>query len=124
MYLKPIMEEENDVEEWKNQTLHLIDEDKNTLLMAFINDEDKEIWINMKMNLAMDMAIKEAKKQKEKMLDEMIPTELADYKDVFDKKARDRFPESQSYDHAIDLKEDFIPKTAKSTHFPSLNKRN
>jgi hypothetical protein len=33
-----------------------------------------------------------------------------DYKDVSDKKAADQFPESQSYDHAIDLKEDFVPK--------------
>ena len=110
------MEEEYDEEEWKNQTLHPIDGNKNKLLMVFIvndNSEDQEIWINAKTNLAMDLAIEEAKKQKEKTLNEMIPEELADYKDVFDKKAADRFPESRSYDHAIDLEEDFIPKDCK-----------
>ena len=43
----------------------------------------------------------------------MIPEERVDYKDVFDKKAADRFPESRSYDHAIDLEEDFVPKDCK-----------
>src|ERR1700678_4262166 len=83
--------------------------------MAFINenDEDQEIWINAKTNLAMDLAIEEAKKRKEKTLEEMIPEELADYKDVFDKKAANRFPESKPYDHAIELKKDFIPKDCK-----------
>ena len=83
--------------------------------MAFINenDEDQEIWINAKTNLAMDLAIEEAKKRKEKTLEEIIPEELADYKDVFDKKAANRFPESKPYDHAIELKEDFIPKDCK-----------
>jgi hypothetical protein len=74
-------------------------ENKNTLLMAFINNdvEDQEIWINVKTNLAMDLAIEEAKKRKEKTLDEINPEELADYKDVFNKKATDRFSESRSY---------------------------
>ena len=63
-YSKPSVEEEYDEEEWKTQTLHLIDENENTLLMAFINEdiENQEIWINEKMNLAMDLAIKEANK--------------------------------------------------------------
>src|ERR1700678_1086065 len=43
----------------------------------------------------------------------MLPEELADYRDVFDKKAANIFPESGSYDHAIELKEDFVPKDCK-----------
>ena len=81
-YPKPSVEEEYNEEEWKTQTLHPIDENENTLLMAFINKdvEDQEIWINAKTNLAMDLAIEEANKRKEKTLDEMISEELADYK--------------------------------------------
>ena len=56
---KPSVEEEYDEEEWKTQTLHPIDEDENTLLMAFINEDkqDQEIWINRKTNLAMDLVM-------------------------------------------------------------------
>jgi hypothetical protein len=60
----------------------------------------------------MDLEIEEAKKRKEKTIDEMIPEKLVDYKDV-DKKAANRFPESRSYDHAIELKEDFVSKDCK-----------
>jgi hypothetical protein len=35
------------------------------------------------------------------------------YKSVFEKEASERFPESQPWDHAIDLKPDFIPKDCK-----------
>ena len=109
------MEEEYDEEEWKIRTLHPIDEDENTVLMAFINEDkqDQEIWINAKTNLAMDLAIEEAKKRKEKTINKMIPEELVDYKDVFDKKAANRFPEFRSYDHTIELKEDFVSKDCK-----------
>ena len=43
----------------------------------------------------------------------MILTKLMDYKDIFNKKAADRLQESRSYNHAIDLKEDFVPKDCK-----------
>lgn len=42
-----------------------------------------------------------------------LPKEYQRYKDVFEKKAAERFPESRPYDHAIDLKPDFIPKDCK-----------
>ena len=34
-------------------------------------------------------------------------------KDVFDKVTAERFPESRPWDHAIDLKEDFVPLDCK-----------
>ena len=43
----------------------------------------------------------------------MLPPELMDYRHVFDKTTAERFPESRSWDHAIDLKDDFIPKDCK-----------
>ena len=43
----------------------------------------------------------------------MIPLELMDYHDVFDKKKAEQFPEPQPWDHAIDLKPDFVPKDCK-----------
>ena len=46
-------------------------------------------------------------------MEQMIPKHYQEYKDVFEKKASERFPISRSYDHAIDLKPDFIPRNCK-----------
>src|SRR5271168_3465168 len=43
----------------------------------------------------------------------MIPPELMDFMDIFNKKAANRLQGSKSYNHAINLKEDFIPKDCK-----------
>ena len=43
----------------------------------------------------------------------MLPPEYAEYKEVFEKKASERFPESHSWDHQIELHEDFVPKRGK-----------
>ena len=42
-----------------------------------------------------------------------LPPEYSAWKDVFEKKASERFPESRSWDHQIELREDFIPKRGK-----------
>ena len=47
---------------------------------------EEELWINNKTGVAQELAQKEAKKQKTKTLKEMIPLELMDYRNVFDKK--------------------------------------
>lgn len=68
-------------------------------------------WIRAKINPSMELAQKQHTTAK---LDEhTIPNSYNDYRDVFEKKASERFPESRPYDHAIDLKPDFIPKNCK-----------
>ena len=42
-----------------------------------------------------------------------LPPEYSAYKKVFEKKASEWFPESRSWDHQIELHEDFIPKRGK-----------
>ena len=42
-------------------------------------------------------------------LEERIPREYHSYLSVFDKRAAERFPPSRPYDHAIELKKDFVP---------------
>ena len=44
---------------------------------------------------------------------QMLPPEYEPWKDVFKKKASERFPESRSWDHQIELNEDFVPKRGK-----------
>ena len=42
-----------------------------------------------------------------------IPLEYRDFRDVFDKAQTNQLPPSRSYDHAIELKSDFVPKNCK-----------
>ena len=77
------------------------------------NSPLEELWINAKTNVSQKLAIQETADKKEKTLEEMVPPELLDYKDVFDKVTAERFPESRPWDHAIDLKEDFVPHDCK-----------
>lgn len=70
-------------------------------------------WIRAKINPSMELAQKAHAKEKSRSLEEMIPEPYREYKAVFEKKASERFPEPRSYDHAIDLKPDFVPRNCK-----------
>ena len=73
------------------------------------------IWIRAKKSMSQQFAHEEQKGQKEdkKSLDEMLPKHYKQYRTVFKKSASEWFPSSQPWDHAIDLKPDFIPKDCK-----------
>src|SRR5271154_4928050 len=128
------IEEEEDEDLQKNQTRNPLDpqspviisfietatfeenDDPTTIIAALraqTTEPEQEIWINAKTNVSMELAMEEASHKEKKTLDEMIPPELSDFKDVFDKKTAERFPESRPWDHTIDLKEDFVPKDCK-----------
>jgi len=47
-------------------------------------------------------------------LKEQIPEEYHEFLDVFDKKKADRFPEEQIWDHKVELKDRFVPKSFKN----------
>ena len=108
-----------DGERWAKKTLkkeqppEIKDEETPIAIMATMEQEQmttkEELWINVKTGVAQ----KEAKKQRTKTLEEMIPPEFMDYCDVFDKKKAKQFSEPWSWDHAINLKPDFIPKDCK-----------
>ena len=102
------IKEENKMINNKEETL-----DHNTTLATLKMDNIyplEEIWINSKTSILQKFAIQD---KKEKTLIEMLPAEVLDYKDVFDKQMAEHFPESWPWDHTIDLKEDFVPKDCK-----------
>ena len=74
----------------KEQPLKETDEETPIAIMTTMEQEQKtikeELWINVKTGVAQELAQKEAEKQKTKPLEEMIPSKLVDYCDVFDKK--------------------------------------
>jgi hypothetical protein len=51
--------------------------------------------------------------EKKKSLDNLLPKAYHKYKSVFEKEASERFPKLRPWDHAIDLKPDFISKDCK-----------
>lgn len=66
------------------------------------------------MNSAMEFAQKARENlTRQRTLKETIPKEYHEFLSVFDKKAAEQFPPSQSCDHAIKLKLGFIPKDCK-----------
>ena len=77
------------------------------------NSPPEELCINTKTNISQKLAIQETVDKKEKTLEEMVPLELLNYKDIFEKVMAEQFLESQPWDHAIDLKEDFVPTDCK-----------
>jgi hypothetical protein len=77
-----------------------------------LDKEEPELLIRAKTTMSQTLAQKIEPKPK-KTLEELVPDYCMDYREVFEKKASERFPESRPYDHAIDLKTDFIPKNCK-----------
>ena len=74
---------------------------------------DKGIGIN-KINVATELAIEKNKKKTVKTDKELVPEEYHEYLDVFNKEKAARFPESKPWDHKIEMKEGFEPKSFKN----------
>ena len=76
-----------------------------------ILEEEKQerVWVRAKTSISQGLAYDtETKKTKTELL-----KEYEEYKTVFEKKASERFAVMKPWDHAIDLKPDFIPKDCK-----------
>jgi hypothetical protein len=71
--------------------------------------EPDQLWIQSKLTASQEFAQSHQKEEKLASL----PPELAQFKEVFSKKASERFPTSRPWDHAIELKEGFKPKIGK-----------
>ena len=127
---KPSMEEVEDEDQWKTRTINPIededDEDNEEEIIAqevtisYMEEmmeqeqQDDELWINAKTNVAMELAIKDNEKKIEIPVEELVPKDLHDFMDVFDEKGASRFPESTLWDHKIEMKEGFEPKSFKN----------
>uniref|UniRef100_A0A0W0FYQ6 Reverse transcriptase-rnase h-integrase n=1 Tax=Moniliophthora roreri TaxID=221103 RepID=A0A0W0FYQ6_MONRR len=69
------------------------------------------VLIGAKTMVSQEMAHQQQQPKKE--IDNLIPLYLQEYKDCFEKEKSERFPPSQTYDHAIELKLDFVPWNCK-----------
>ena len=64
-------------------------------------------------NISQQIAQKAAQEKPEKTPAEIVPERYHEFLKVFDETAANRFPPTRPWDHAIDLKEDFIPSDCK-----------
>jgi hypothetical protein len=73
------------------------------------------VWIRAKTSISQQLTYDKANSnlEKKKSLDGLLLKTYHEYKSVFEKEASERFPESRPWDHAIDLKPNFIPKDCK-----------
>ena len=120
------IEEETDKEERKNWTINPmpegtdilideIDEEKNIgVLTAWTEEMEDEVWINTKTSNSIEFQLQHGERKEGLSLEEQIPKEYHEYLDVFDEDKADQFPSSRPWDHKIELKEGFQPKSFKS----------
>jgi transposase InsO family protein len=107
--------EEEDKEEHLNSTQNPLDNSELSLLIASITgDVDDEAWINSKSTMATKIQAEINSKKKILPLEEQIPVEFHEFLDVFSEEKAARFPEPRSWDHKIEMKEGFVPKSFKT----------
>jgi hypothetical protein len=110
MEQQPKIEEVVDNEERKNWTTLPLKEEK---LGVFIGLLETDVWIH-KTNIATELAIEENSKKQDKMDEQLVPAEYHEYLDIFSEEKAHRFPESRPWDHKIEMKEGFEPKSFKN----------
>jgi hypothetical protein len=74
-------------------------------LLSYIEEVNSKVWINAKTGIAMELAIKENEKK----------ADLHNFLDVFDDNKANQFPESNVWDHKIDMKEDLSQNLSRIT---------
>jgi hypothetical protein len=86
----------------------------NAVLLSYIEEAKSKVWINVKTGIAMELVIKEKKKKADLLVEKLIPEDLHDFLDIFDNNKANQFPESNMWDHNIDMKEGSEPKSFKN----------
>jgi Reverse transcriptase (RNA-dependent DNA polymerase) len=107
---QPKIEEVADDEEPKNWTTLPLKENK---MGVYIKLLETDVWIH-KTNIATELAIEENSKKTDKTDEQLVLVEYHEYLDIFSEEKAHRFPESKPWDHKIEIKEGFEPKSFKN----------
>jgi len=113
--LQAFINDENDEEELLNGPINPLSEEENLVIQMIGNMEQDEpnIWINAKMTTSL-LLHQTHDEKKVVPFKEQIPEEYHEFLDIFDEKKADRFPEERVWDHKIELKDGFVPKSFKN----------
>ena len=113
--LRTTIVEEEDEDEYLNSTLNPLDDSELSLLISSITgDMDNGIWINSKSTMATAIQAEINLKKKILPVEEQVPKEFHEFLDVFSEEKAGRFPESRPWDHKIEMKDTFVPKSFKT----------
>ena len=114
--LLAFINDENDEEKLLNRPINPLSDNENLIIQMIgdIEQDEPNIWINVKMTTSQLLHQTHNEKKKVVPLKEQIPEEYHKFLDVFDEKKADRFPEEQVWDHKIELKYGFVPKSFKN----------
>jgi Reverse transcriptase (RNA-dependent DNA polymerase) len=107
---QPKIEEVVDREEPRNQTTLPLKENK---MGVYIELLETDVWIH-KTNIATELAIEENGKKTDRTDEQLVPAEYHEYLDIFSEEKAHRFPKSRLWDHKIEMKEGFEPKSFKN----------
>ena len=109
------MEEEEDKDAHLNSTQNPLGDTELSVLISLITGEtDNREWINSKSTTATAIQAEINLKKKILPVEEQIPKEFHEFLDVFSEKKAARFPEPRPWDHKIEMKDTFIPKSFKT----------
>jgi hypothetical protein len=86
----------------------------NAVVLSYIEEAKSKVWINAKTGIAMELAIKENEKKADLPVKNLIPEDLHNFLDVFNDNKANQFPESNVWDHKINMREGFEPKSFKN----------
>ena len=107
--------EEKDEQGQLNQTRNPLPETDLAVLIATITDDPEDyLWINANSTNATIIQAKINSKKSTIPLKDQIPKEFHGFLYVFSEKSTAQFPEPQPWDHKIELKDMFIPKSFKT----------
>jgi hypothetical protein len=82
-------------------------------LGVYIKLLETDVWIH-KTNIATELAIEENSKKTDKTDEQLVPVEYHKYLDIFSEEKAHRFLELRPWNHKIEMKEGFEPKSFKN----------
>jgi hypothetical protein len=107
------MQEDQDIEE-EELIQFTVEEMKiqrqQVLVVKEMQEQNKAKYSNMAQKLAQESN----KDKKKRTVEEMVQADYYEFLDVFNKKVSEQFPKAKQWDHKINLKESFVPKSAKA----------
>jgi Reverse transcriptase (RNA-dependent DNA polymerase) len=103
------MKEVLDEEEHLNWPVNASDK----VLLEYLGMEN-ELWINLKKNLATKLASEANQKKPDLIPEQLVPRGYHNYLDIFDEDKANRFPDTWPWDHKIEMKSGFKPKSFKT----------
>jgi hypothetical protein len=111
------MKEVLDEEEHLNRPVNASDK----VLLEYLGMENK-LWINSKENLATKLASEANQKKLDLTPEQLVPREYHDYLDIFNEDKANWFPDTRPWDHKIEMKFGFEPKSFKTYNLTPENK--